>query len=112
MVLPSFHDVALRINHIDFVGQNSLLIEEIERGIAVRAVYWTYKLFFYVIPKADCQVQLQTIIDHIHGEAPSDEEPLALGGANLSWIGCVYMRAGQKIAVDPLLLYIEVVLIT
>lgn len=54
----------------------------------------------------------EPLFDQIERKTPCDEKPLSGRRTNLSRIGSIYMSAREKIAIDPLLLNIEVILVT
>ncbi len=110
-MLPRFNDLPFPVDDLNPIGQNPL-IKKIEGGVTVGPKNGLFKELFSIVPKTDREMERQLLIEKIVGKSPGDEEPLPLRGVFLPRIGSPYFRTGQKVAINPLLLHIKMLLIT
>jgi hypothetical protein len=110
LVLPHFNFLTCSIYDLNPVSQNLFVIEW-EGNTLMRAADVFYKLLFAIVPKPDGEEQAELFIEQVLGEAPRDEQADTLRGACLARVGRPHMAAGQKVPIDPLLLYVEVILV-
>lgn len=116
-MFPHFFEVSLGREHLDAVGQNLLplkllLIREKVRDRIPFPRKRMAKRKLRLIPKTHSRNRGELFFEKAPRETPSNQKPLPHRWLFLSRIRGPNMGARQKVAIDLLLLDIEMVLIT
>lgn len=109
-MFPCFDDLAASVDDLDPVSEDFAFGEK-EGRIAPTVFDGTANDLFRIVPESHRRDQLQLFIDQVRRKLPADKEALPFRGAFLSWIWRSDVGAGQKAAIDPFLLDIEMIFI-
>lgn len=116
-MIPGLHYLLIMIHHLNAVSQDSairlrLIVRKEKTRERALALDRTCVNGLCVVPKADRHLQCKPLLKKTLGEIPRNEQPLPLRRVVLSGVRGMHMRAREPLAIDPLLLHIEMPLVT